>query len=105
MDRDEEWERRDHVPTIVAIAGLLVVLAGIAVLGMQCLGWLREGEWTAFPVSGLAGPPPQGDWLGLNAIVGWVYELPLSLALVVIGVAVALTGANMEDLSLRRPPR
>lgn len=84
----------EHLLVIVVRAvGICLILAGIAIFGLQCLVWLRVGHWEEMGLSHLlvgtefyqmAYSPT--DWQGLASILRWVLDTPLSLASLLTGV-------------------
>lgn len=84
------------------LSAALVFLSGFCLLGYQAFLWLRDGNWTEFPL--LAGfsylfqdTPIQAwlndpaSWYGLHQIATWALEnIPLSLALIMDGALIAI---------------
>jgi len=79
----------------VNAAGILIILAGIALFGFQVFVYLKEGKWVEFPLSFLAqfGPNEFVSWLnhptswyGIHKIIHGTLELiPLSLFAIFVG--------------------
>jgi hypothetical protein len=81
--------------------GACVAFGGFAVLGYQCLLWLRDGEWTPMPIVGdgdngtlanLNSGIERIEWRGVQSIALWIVDgvagLPASLSFVIIGAIV-----------------
>jgi hypothetical protein len=91
---------------IVRFIGLLIIFYGIGVFGYQVIGWLRDGFWTPFElrtewewlwaVVGMRAPQPQFSWLGIQKIVSWLLQAPLSLAIIIQGIAVYGFGRSLK---------
>ena len=76
---------------LMGLVGLLFVLGGIGLFGIQIYGYLKSGVWTPFPVSGLIEGfshwfnDPQ-NWIGLHRIVRGITDfISLSVASVFVG--------------------
>lgn len=87
--------------------GLLIALAGAGVLALQVYGYLRTGIWRSISLLSVAAVylPWLGNpqsWFGLNMIVRDAAGLmPLSLALVLLGVLVAGFAAGLRQGTAR----
>jgi hypothetical protein len=85
---------------IIAIAGYLIALMGVLILGFQIILWMRNGYWTPFSarqaVSVFAGgdpiPYPALSWRGIEKVVVWLLDAPLSVSLWVDGWIVIVVG-------------
>jgi len=59
-----------------------LLLIGPAILAWQGYSWLRTGVWTALPISKTVSyfewPLPSTNWLGLQKIIDWMFDLPTS---------------------------
>ena len=86
-------EMLENVVALIIMAGLL---GGILVFGYQIKQWLKTGVWIEFPfilmftwlkidLSVIANM----EWQGIKKILVWFLELPLSLMLIALGVALA----------------
>ena len=92
-----------------------VALAGAGLFGYQVLLFLKQGDWTPFPLlmafdaifkntalqEWLLHP---GSWLGLQEMVSWILqETPLTLALIVPGTlaAVLIAGFMATAVAIR----
>jgi hypothetical protein len=76
----------------VIVVGLLVFLCGIGFLGVDCLNWLRTGDWSATSIwtawIWIGGPYPIIEWRGVQKIVLWLMDLPLSAVLILAGLLI-----------------
>lgn len=89
------------------LSAVLVFLSGFCLLGYQAFLWLRDGNWTEFPLlAGFSylfqGTPVQAwlndpaSWHGLHQVATWILEnIPLSLTLIMDGAAMILTLSAM----------
>lgn len=87
---------------LIVLFGLLIVLAGIGVLGVQVVNYLRFGEWQPVPILDLATPylpwlhNPQ-SWFGLHRIVRDAFDvMPVSLLLMIVGGLIAGFGSAVK---------
>lgn len=92
---------------VVVAVGLLLALAGVALLALQVFAYLKTGSWRSVSVLSVGSrylpwlDGPQ-SWFGLNAIVRDVADLlPLSLTLVLFGWLVAGFGAALRQRAAR----
>jgi hypothetical protein len=84
----------------IAIAGFLLISAGFVTLGYQCVLWLQHGYWIPLAMreakSIFDGSAPFNDptfiWLGVQKIVAWILDVPLSAGLIVLGFCSVVTG-------------
>jgi len=88
---------------IIVFVGVLSILAGLGVLGIQIYGYLRFGEWESVSVLWTASPywpwlkNPQ-TWFGLHRIVRDAFGImPLSLAFVLVGWLIAGFGSALRE--------
>lgn len=87
--------------TVVAV-GLLIAFAGLGVLALQTYGYLKTGDWRSVSLLSVASSywpwlTNPHSWFGLNKIVRNAAGLmPLSLALIVLGWAVAGFGSGLR---------
>lgn len=93
---------------LIVLAGLLVALAGVGILGYQAYLYLKFGEWRSISVFGALAPfvpwlaNPQ-SWPGLYRIVHQALSLlPVSLSLVVLGWIIAGFAAGQRAAIRRR---
>ena len=89
----------------MTIAALLF-LAALGLFGYQCVSWLREGAWTPYPVSWLwlqLDPKlPHAQWKGVDQIVQWLLDLPLSFSLIVLALACMWIADKIEQVEEAR---
>lgn len=74
--------------TFVVHLGSLTAVIGFGFIGYQCILWLRDGYWTPIPISVYFPQDPWADWtgaVGIKRIIDWLYDLPVSWSLIVIG--------------------
>ena len=86
----------------------LAFLGPLAVVGFQIFYWLKTGDW--FPLllvdaSDYIGIDASGlkytsDWRGLARAVLWVLELPLSLTIIGVGLALAFIGGKVREIAV-----
>lgn len=106
------------------VLGWALILSGIGLFCWDCLTWLRDGTWHRSSLADLWGHLPLGgdrasegweEMRGLHymlfRILHWFGRFPISLALVVVGLAAAWTGNGVHDRAeldlarrMRRPP-
>jgi hypothetical protein len=92
---------------VVVAVGLLIAVAGFALIGLQVYGYLKAGSWRSVSVLSVASPhlpwleSPQ-SWFGLNAIIRDAADLlPFSLALVLFGGMLAGFGSALRQRAAR----
>jgi hypothetical protein len=70
----------------------LVIFIGPAILCWQGYSWLRTGIWTALPISKTFSyfewPLPSTSWLGLQKMLDWIFDIPTSLAALVLSLLI-----------------
>jgi hypothetical protein len=96
---DRTWE------IIVKIIGVIIILAGIGIVGFQIFIYLKNGEWIELPLLYLVTYGPNEfvswlynptSWLGLHKIIyGALKLIPLSLCLILVGAA--FTAYTVEE--------
>jgi hypothetical protein len=78
------------------------MLPGPALLVWQAYRWLKDGYWTAVPVSKaliyMGCPPPMVSWVGLQKIIDWLLNIPTSLILFVLSIIVVAICALIEAI-------
>lgn len=86
----------------IVLLGLLLVLAGVVVLILQIVGYLKSGEWRPVPVLQMVTPyfpwlrNPQ-SWLGLHKIVvDAINFVPVSVLLAIVGGLIAGFGSAIK---------
>ena len=80
--------------------GVYLMLAALAVLAYQCWQWLQLGYWTPLPLSAWV-PVPEMSWKGLQKIVAFLLDTPLSVASFLAGFFV-IQLADWRDAAERR---
>jgi hypothetical protein len=88
-----------------AIAGIVLVLSGLAVVAYQVILWLQSGYWTPFAIremvsifsGGLPIQSPAIPWQGIQKIFIWLLDLPLSAGAMVIGCATFFAGGSIAN--------
>jgi hypothetical protein len=86
---------------VVYVAGVLIALAGFLVLCYQGILWLQHGYWTQFAmrevVSILSGGAPISNptlqWQGIQKVIVWLLDAPLSFGSIIVGIATVFAGA------------
>lgn len=87
----------------LVIVGALLVLACPGVLLYQFGWWLKDGVWS--PVDcrliwmALGGTEPAVAWLGVQKLLVSALDLPLSLAVLLLGCFSIISGAKIEKSS------
>ena len=94
----------------VIVFGWALILSGLVVFGGNCLAWLRDESWRQPSLADLWGHLPLGgdrasagweDMRGLHHllfhVLHWFGRFPISLVLVVVGLAAAWTGNGAHD--------
>ncbi|MGY4227758.1 hypothetical protein ACVMIH_005119 [Bradyrhizobium sp. USDA 4503] len=90
---------------VVAIGGVVIGLCGPAVIAYQGLLWLQNGVWTPFAIRdalaiihlGATIPDPSLSWIGVQKIVVWLLDFPLSIGLIVSGWLTCIGGVGILD--------
>lgn len=67
------------------LTGVVLILGSAAVVGYQCFVWLRTGHWMPLPLTGFLGETSRSQWVGLDKVFDWLFGLPASLWLLVMG--------------------
>jgi hypothetical protein len=82
---EEDDRETDRVPLwLCAILGPPALALVLVV--WQSYVWLKKAEWPSYTLRSIGIEPPVFDWLGVNQIVLYVYDAPLSLLLALAGV-------------------
>ena len=99
----------------VGLLGVIILLAGIGLLGYQTLLWLQTGVWTGYPLLAVFNflfentilhqwiINPE-SWIGMQKLFLWFLEsIPVWLALIVPGLSIAIfaSGIFLIALTLR----
>ena len=83
LDKDDR--ETDRVPLwLCAILGPPAL--ALAVVLWQSYVWLKMAEWPPYTLKTIGMVPPVSEWQGLNQLVLYVYDAPLSLLLVLVGM-------------------
>jgi hypothetical protein len=79
---------------IIYLLGILMLLAGLALVGFQIFLFLYQGAWSSFsllrfiditPIQFQAWVVRPDQWLGLHKIVYWLLDVPLAFLALVCG--------------------
>ena len=89
----------------VAALGFLIGLLGPLVVGFQGIHWFREGYWPPVNIrDGLSvfnhWQPirnPFWEWQGVQKLIVWVLDVPLSIGLIVLGCTIGALGLHSAD--------
>jgi hypothetical protein len=81
----------------MAGADAAIAFGGVVVI-WQCVRWLRDGVWTEIAVShavlwytgATSVNVPITSWLGVQKILAWILDAPLSLSAVAVGLMILL---------------
>src|SRR5262245_13517947 len=73
----------------ILFLGACLAIAGIGVLGWQCLLWLHDGTWTPlelrYVLELIEVQEPSFQWQGVQKISNWIFGQGLSGVLIVLG--------------------
>ena len=93
--------------SVVMLGSLVIVVIGacFAVMGAgtplyQSILWLQEGRWHPFTNAYMLGPQPRSTWVGVDEIIRWVWDLPLTLGALLAGLAIMALGAAVGGMGL-----
>jgi hypothetical protein len=78
--------------TALLLAGVCLVVAGIATFGYQAFSWLKLGQWPPIDLQDLMAGPVRSKWLGLNEILFWFGRQSAALAAVLAGWGLIVAG-------------
>ena len=90
--------------SIGATIGTIGLVGFIGVLGYQTYEWLRSAMWpqinwhTVFRLMEIEAPKP--DWLGLQVVVNWLFDLSLAWTFVFL-LVLGLVWGVIADLHTR----
>lgn len=85
-------------PLIMGII-LCSLVIPIGIVGYQTFTWLQTGQWVSFPVRWLwhnAQTSPHVSWVGVQAMLDWALDLPISGAsvfILVIALCIVVSGS------------
>lgn len=89
---------------LVVMAGFVMTACGILLLLVQLASWIQAGTWPNIGLRALIGEPlPHPIWLGLQPLLYWLFQLPLSLALG-FGTLIGSTAAALANRLNREQP-
>ena len=87
---------------IIVLAGVLIALAGVGLLGFQSYGFLKTGDWPSMSLLRIAYPhvewlrDPQ-SWFGLHKITfDFLAIVPAALALLILGWLISGFGSALK---------
>ena len=96
----------------VGLLGVIILFAGIGLLGYQSLLWLQTGVWTGYPLLAIFNflfentilhqwiINPE-SWIGMQKLFLWVLEsVPASLALIIPGLSIAISASGIFFIAL-----
>ena len=82
------------------MVGAVLMLASAVIAGWQCVVWLRDAQWPRVPVRELfvwAGATlPTTSFQGVQEIIDWLLDCPLSVTLLVVGMLVAFSHTSRQ---------
>jgi hypothetical protein len=91
------------------LAGLLLLVAGLALLAGQCFLWLTDGVWYSCSASDLLRiidvTPAPVSWPGVQSLIDWALWLPTSIVLLAAAWVVGLVAMRKKDALLRKTSR
>jgi hypothetical protein len=80
-----------ELKSICAVWSLLAAIFGpLGIVGWQSFTWLKLGYWPSLPVAALGMEKPHAAWIGVQQILIYIYESPLSVFLLVLFSGLAL---------------
>jgi hypothetical protein len=84
------------------IVGILVILTAAGLFVYQCSLWLHDDAWTPIAIRNMVEPPLQTDMemKGLERIINWILDCPLTVAIFISGAVLAAIGRNMTRIGL-----
>ena len=98
---DRAWQK------IVNIFGVLLILAGLVIVGFQVFLYFKDGQWTELPLLDLAVFGPEKfvlwlnnptSWIGLHKIIyGLLNLIPLSMCSVLVGWAMTAYKVDKQN--------
>ena len=106
------WLRKhpDAVYYVASIPGFVLAMSGFGLFAIQCLRWLRTGQWGSGPSTWWVTRYLSNDqqhwlaapdlWLGLHKIVVWFLDLPLWITLTVLGVLLWVWLSDLVEAAL-----
>ena len=98
---DKAWQK------IVNVLGVLLILAGLVIVGFQVFLYFKNGQWIELPLLYLAAFGPDEfvtwlnnptSWVGLHKIIYVLLSfIPLSMCSVLVGWAMTAYEADKQD--------
>jgi hypothetical protein len=98
--------------TFAGMFGVMIFMVGLSLFSYQTMLWLQNGVWTEFPLFVVFNflfentalqlwmTQPE-SWMGLQKMFSWFLEtVPLSLALMIPGLSIALFMAGTLTVAL-----
>lgn len=96
---------RDQAVAWAALAVCSVLASPLVILGWQSLHWLRFGVWEPWPVwraiQHVGWRFPETEWAGVQRILWWLLDLPLALAIPLMGVALLWLAGTIGQVTGR----
>jgi hypothetical protein len=91
------------VGIVATLVGYGLGVGAALILGIQCVIWLRDGQWPEAQVrlvwDSLELPTAPLPWLGIEKIRTWILGLPLVGAMVPLAILAAATGLLLMELA------
>jgi hypothetical protein len=86
------------------LVGVMVMIAGILIFGYQIIIWLLRGNWFAYSTRefwfNFYLPTATTGWDGIDKIISWISEFPLSVVTFLFGLGIFLMGVIAADRKL-----
>ena len=81
--------------------GLLVLFCGVRIFLCQGVLWFWEGHRSQMPIGVHIPHSPDNDWRHslINEIAEWLFDLPISLVGITVGVAVIAAAVWLDSLA------
>lgn len=87
--------KKNEIEGWVGLLGAFGFISGVGVLIYQLYLWLKLGEWVSMPLSTLLvwlgfdySSITNIAWVGVQKLVVWCLDLPLSIAAIMLGFAI-----------------
>jgi hypothetical protein len=81
------------------LVGFLAALGSLLIPAWQTLTWLRYGLWPALPLTAtwraFGWPFPKTDWIDMQRGLLWVFDLPTTLIVFILGIVVFAYGLRI----------
>ena len=95
----------------MAFAGVgiwTIVIGVFLIVGLnlyQAYFWLKTGTWHSLTLAEEGVVIPHTTWIGVNKIIDYfVYEMPLTMVLFVVGGVVGIVALLLANVIFDRPP-